>query len=492
MSSPCLDDPRWDAVLDELAWTALLAQPPAPSSTPWTASPTSPSATSLGTAPADHRDLSVPERIDLLVQVQREVCRLAALEADLLVSLIGVRPVEREVLVLDRSSDTERTIVLTDEMREELAFALHRSAGQVHGEVSVARLLAGPLRATRDALADGAISPRHARVIAEQAQRLEPHLEPAAFADACLRLEHRVLTRASDLTAAQTRTLARRAVEAIDRDAARRRREAARREVGVDLRPCDDGLALVQACLPITDAMRLHAAVEARAREAGEDSSCGATIGERRAAALLDLVLADPGTCVAAEIAVVVDLPTLLGLDDHVATAEMGTGEPLDASAVRALLADPRTPVRLRRLVTDPMTGALIDRGRRGYEVTDAMRAFLVARDGTCRFPGCTRRAERCQMDHAIPWEDGGASDRDNLGPLCTRHHQLKTHGGWELSGSAGDGSCAWTSPHGRTRVLPPRRLLPEPEPPPSVGKPNLGRRTATTRNPSRTTAAPT
>ena len=293
-------------------------------------------------------------------------------------------------MVLDRSSDTERTIVLTDEMREELAFALHRSSGQVHGEVTVARLLAGPLRATRDALAEGAISPRHARVIAEQAQRLEPHLAPADFADACLRLEHRVLARAADLTAAQTRTLARvrsRSSIAMPPADAVRRRDArwgsscVRATTGSpSCRPAFRSPTLC-ACTPRSRLVRARRAMT---------PPTWATIGERRAAALLDLVLAACGTCVAAEIAVVIDLRTLLGLADHVATAEMGMGEPLDGSSVRDLLADPRTPVRLRRLVTDPITGAVIDRGRRAYEVTDAMRAFLVARDGTCRFPGCS------------------------------------------------------------------------------------------------------
>ncbi|MGB4690052.1 MAG: hypothetical protein WBH16_07590, partial [Candidatus Nanopelagicales bacterium] len=42
-------------------------------------------------------------------------------------------------------------------------------------------------------------------------------------------------------------------------------------------------------------------------------------------------------------------------------------------------------------------------------------------------------------------------SDVGNLGALCLRHHQLKTHGGWQLTESKPDGSCTWTSPAGRT-----------------------------------------
>ncbi|MHB8796423.1 MAG: hypothetical protein ACYC90_13330 [Candidatus Nanopelagicales bacterium] len=38
-----------------------------------------------------------------------------------------------------------------------------------------------------------------------------------------------------------------------------------------------------------------------------------------------------------------------------------------------------------------------------------------------------------------------------NLGALCTRHHQLKTHAGWQITHTAADGTCTWQSPIGRT-----------------------------------------
>ena len=117
---------------------------------------------------------------------------------------------------------------------------------------------------------------------------------------------------------------------------------------------------------------------------------------------------------------------------------------------VRALLTDPDVAVTIRRLVTDPLTGHLLDHGRRTYAIPDRLREFIVARDRTCRFPGCARRADRCQIDHAQPWDDGGSTSPDNLGALCVRHHQLKTHAGWQITHSRPDGGCTWTSPHGR------------------------------------------
>ena len=144
-----------------------------------------------------------------------------------------------------------------------------------------------------------------------------------------------------------------------------------------------------------------------------------------------------------ARLDIVVDLETLLSLGGGVAAEDSSEG-------LRDLLADEAVGVTMRRLVTDPMTGHLLDVGRRTYEIPDRLRAFIVARDGTCRFPGCQRQASRCQIDHAEPWGEGGETSISNLGALCVRHHQLKTHGGWRIADSAADGSCTWFSPSGR------------------------------------------
>ncbi|MEI6362054.1 MAG: HNH endonuclease signature motif containing protein, partial [Actinomycetes bacterium] len=146
-----------------------------------------------------------------------------------------------------------------------------------------------------------------------------------------------------------------------------------------------------------------------------------------------------------------------------------GTAVPVHPDAVRDLIADPRVAVTLRRLVTDPVTGHLLDAGRRAYQAPAALRAFIAARDGTCRFPGCARRADTCQVDHAVAWDDGGRTDLANLGALCTRHHQLKTHAGWDVLASRPDGSCSWRSPGGRPYEHAARPVLPAESPPPPM-----------------------
>ena len=403
--------------------------------------------------------LSPEAALDYAVELQRHSAHLAALEARALARAAGATQVVRDVLVID-DDDTERHLTMVDEVREEISAALNRHPATVHTQVDHARLLTGPLRGTLTALQRGDITPAHARVVCEQAARMQglrDHDDPA-LAELCLVLESRLLPHARHESPGRLRTRARRAVARIDAEGERRRREAGRACVDVRVQALDDGLALLQAWLPTVDALRIQAAVDAHAATGALDTPCDASIGQRRGAALVDLVLGvdDPAAAgrpaVTAEVSVVVDLPTLLALQQSDSTC---------TESLRVLLDDPRCPVSLRRLVVDPITGHLLDRGRTRYQVTEELRAFLIARDGTCRFPGCSRRAVSCQVDHAQAWEDGGPSDRANTGPLCLRHHQSKTHGGWRILESLEDGSCTWRSPRGRVYHHDPPDLRP-------------------------------
>ncbi|MEX3504988.1 HNH endonuclease signature motif containing protein [Corynebacterium sp. LK2510] len=61
------------------------------------------------------------------------------------------------------------------------------------------------------------------------------------------------------------------------------------------------------------------------------------------------------------------------------------------------------------------------------YTPTKAMADYVRLRDGTCVYPGCHKPAEACQLDHRIPFGDGGPTTPDNLFCLCQHHHNLKT-----------------------------------------------------------------
>jgi hypothetical protein len=150
---------------------------------------------------------------------------------------------------------------------------------------------------------------------------------------------------------------------------------------------------------------------------------------------------------------VTIDLPTLLGLNEN--PGQLAGYGVLPAQIVRALAGEGKW----RRFITDPNTGTLLDYGRDSYQPPQDLVDFLIARDRTCRFPGCRQSAARADIDHAEAWEDGGETSAANLGALCRRHHRLKTHGGWKLSSNA-DGSCSWESPDGHNYFVPARPVL--------------------------------
>ena len=101
-----------------------------------------------------------------------------------------------------------------------------------------------------------------------------------------------------------------------------------------------------------------------------------------------------------------------------------------------------------RRLVTDPLSGAVVDVGRIRYRPPAALADLVRARDRSCTHPGCERPARGCDIDHVIAWEDGGTTSLENLTCLCRAHHRLKHTPGWALTRTPG-GALIWRTPSG-------------------------------------------
>ncbi|WP_139122965.1 HNH endonuclease signature motif containing protein [Cellulosimicrobium cellulans] len=86
--------------------------------------------------------------------------------------------------------------------------------------------------------------------------------------------------------------------------------------------------------------------------------------------------------------------------------------------------------------------------------------AAVLARDGTCTFPGCRVPAFRCDLDHVVrprPGADDGRDDgqgADNLVSLCRHHRVVRARDGWRPALLA-DGTVRWTAPSGHTYVRP-------------------------------------
>ncbi|HWK90942.1 MAG TPA: DUF222 domain-containing protein [Luteimicrobium sp.] len=137
---------------------------------------------------------------------------------------------------------------------------------------------------------------------------------------------------------------------------------------------------------------------------------------------------------------------------------------PIDDRTATILAA--RAP-SFRRLLTDPHTGAVLAVGRDTYAVPADLRAFLRLRDETCRFPGCSRAADRCDLDHTRAWVSGGTTDVTNLAHLCRTHHRLKHGTRWDVRQVGNDGTLSWTSPTRRRHVTTPTLALAHDGPPP-------------------------
>ncbi|MGO4446108.1 DUF222 domain-containing protein [Mycobacterium sp. 2YAF39] len=84
-----------------------------------------------------------------------------------------------------------------------------------------------------------------------------------------------------------------------------------------------------------------------------------------------------------------------------------------------------------------------------GYQPTAKTKEFIGWRDLTCRWMGCDRPVERCDIDHTVPYPLGPTHPSNNK-PYCRIHHLLKTFCGWSDRQSP-DGTITLTSPTGHT-----------------------------------------
>jgi hypothetical protein len=107
---------------------------------------------------------------------------------------------------------------------------------------------------------------------------------------------------------------------------------------------------------------------------------------------------------------------------------------------------------KIQYLETGPCTHA---RQSPGYRPPPSLAHLLRIRQRTCSYPGCRRPARRCDLDHVLPYDRGGATCECNLTPLCRRHHQAKQAPRWHLSQDQ-PGTLTWQLPHDRSYTTTP------------------------------------
>lgn len=134
-------------------------------------------------------------------------------------------------------------------------------------------------------------------------------------------------------------------------------------------------------------------------------------------------------------------------------TGQPPTGQPIPG--------DPRW----QWLLGDVVEPAYPDDGSR-YRPSVRLRRHVNTRDATCIGPACFHPALGTQLDHTINHGEQdasgavGATTDGDLGSVCERMHNAKTHGGWRLE-QPSPGTFIWTSPTGRTYLRVVRALVP-------------------------------
>ena len=154
---------------------------------------------------------------------------------------------------------------------------------------------------------------------------------------------------------------------------------------------------------------------------------------------------------------VTVAASTLAGVDDQ--PGELAGYGPIPAELARRIAAD----ATWRRILTDPVSGVLLDYGTTMYTPPRGLVDHVLARDQTCQWPGCRQPAVRCDLDHRVAFP-AGSTCAANLHALCRRHHRAKTEAGWTYRLDA-DNNLVWTSPNGHTSTRERPTMLGQPPP---------------------------
>ncbi|MWB98691.1 HNH endonuclease [Agromyces seonyuensis] len=415
--------------------------------------PIAPALAAVSVAPAGARgdvaDL-LAERLEAIAALERRIrsaqaeqLRLVRLAHEAMFAFEGIR---------GDSTGSERELA-TRSFLAELATTLvvhERTASRLLGDAE--RLV--DLPSTESAFSAGAVSLTQVRSAIEFTTGAAPEVVVA--------LDSATAERAPHQTNTQLRRVLRRLRERLDPVPLEERRELAAAERRVCIEPARDGMAWLSILLPAERAIAVQSRLDALAdRTLADDPDEPRTRAQLGADLAAELLLSEaldgtsatsPTGSVAPRVLVTVPVLTLLGLGDEPADLD-GYG-PIDAETARRLAAHAPS---FTRILTHPETGAFLSYDRTTYRVPADLAGYLAVRDGGCRFPGCGRRAARCDLDHTTAWADGGPTSHANLAHLCRKHHRLKHETRWRMTQEPG-GVIRWDSPAGRAIRSEPER----------------------------------
>ena len=352
------------------------------------------------------------------------------------------------------------------------------------GRVYVGQVIecAWRLQGVHAAVVEGRLEPWRAQRIADLTHALNP--EAAGFVD-------RQLAAVGGIGWAQLERLVTEAMLRFDPEAAEKARQSAADDRYFDIDVVDaNGQTRIHGVTDAADGHDLHLALARRAEilaKLGDESSLDVrrskAAGElARADLALDLLFADDETRDGTGEVTATSPGRKVVLNVHITDTTLQeenpfanpvgrwdeTHAPISTAQIKEWLRAHDTTVIVRPVI-DLADCVAVD----SYEIPDRIRRRVELRDHHCRFPNCTRRANRCDLDHATPHANGGPTCPCNLVPLCRRHHRAKTFSDWSYLVTE-PGSYLWTSPHNwlflvdhrGTRTLGTPRRVAHPDPP--------------------------
>ncbi len=398
-------------------------------------------------------------------------------------TLVALHTAEQYACVAEARRDAMRAAPVracTDEMvdrslRLELAAALRITEYAAGDLMARATALVERYPSALEALRNARITDQHARFLVDVLDAAEPAVRS--------RLAERAVELAEELPAGTFRRRLRELVALVTAETAVQSHTRALEGRYVRVDAAADGMSRLTAYLPSVEAQaifdrltRMGRAItgrrgDSRAHASTDESKADErTLDQVRADVLCDLLI--DGRCEAHTSAVrgirptvMVTVPVLSLLAGETVDRPGGAGAtvegvgPIPIAEARRLSGGAKSWMRV---LTHPETGAVLSVGRDRYDPPPELRRLVRWRAERCMAPGCTMPASRCEIDHTLAWQNGGATSADNLAPLCTGHHTVKHHGGWSVVQVPDSGGVVeWTSPYGRRYLVEPERRMP-------------------------------
>lgn len=314
--------------------------------------------------------------------------------------------------------------------RSEASRMLKESRSVAGRSLATCRRLVQSMPGMLTALAEGTLNPRSVHTVGSAMGPVPPHVREL--------VDTMLTAQLPDLQDCGTREISdhvARMLHALDPEGAAERHRRAMKDRHVTITREDHGMASVRALIPAIDAARIRKGLSVAAegaRAAGDRRGHQQIMADMFADALVgrgDGI--DPTTL---DIGIIITDRSLLAPAHADAATIEGFG-PVPYDHVREAMLravgsggeDTDLALTIRNLYADLDVGQLVGVEARSRAFPASLRRFLTLAHQTCRAPFCN--APIRQMDHIVPWSQGGATSLDNGNGTCGGDNQKEESG---------------------------------------------------------------